>query len=183
MTAAERRGAAPVFPWADLALAPLDGLLAALPAVVVAGLPVYLVVWLTGLDDPARWVGLVLVGAFALVSAAAIYRPLAGFLRARALVDDDLLDDVVEDRVVGVTGATEVAGDRPSVSLRLDDGTTLVLAGDWVARLRRTGTFPSTTLRLIQLPRSRVVLGVLPLGDTFEPALVSDGASRGHEPV
>lgn len=173
MTPAERRGAAPRFPWEDVALSPLNGLLAAVPAVVLAGLPVYLVLWLTGLDDPVRWVGLVLVGAFALVSLTALSTALAGFFRARARIDDDLLDDVVEDRIVGVTGATEVLTDPPAVYLQLDDGDTVVLAGEYVARLRRTGMFPSTRLRLIQLPRSRLVLGVLPIGDAFQPAVVS----------
>ena len=42
MTPVERRTAAPRFPWFEVALAPLNGLLAAVPAVVLAGLPLYL---------------------------------------------------------------------------------------------------------------------------------------------
>ena len=119
MTPAERRVAVPPFPWNDLPLAPLNGLLAAVPVVVVAGLPLYVVLWLASVAEPERWVGLLLVSAFAYGTATALYVPIAGFLRARARVDDDLLDDVVEDRVVQVTDAVEVMTDPPAIYLRL----------------------------------------------------------------
>ena len=204
MTPAERRRAVPPFPWSDLPLAPLNGLLAAVPIVVIAGLPLYLVLWLASVDEPERWVGLVLVSAFAYGTAAALYTTLAGFLRARARVDDDLLDDVVEDRIVHVTDAVEVVTDPPALYLRLasasvrDEGEgrgeagcegegegegeaeTIVLRGEYLTRLRRTGRFPSTTLRVIQLPRSRAVVGILPLGDDLPPVFVS---GRDHRPV
>ena len=173
MTPGERAAAAPRFPWADLALAPLSGVLAAVPAVGLVGLPLYLAIWLADVDEPGRWASFVGVSAFLLATAFAFFSALAGFLRARARIDDDLLDDVVEDRVVGVTEATGVVTDPPAVYLRLDDGSTVVLRGEYVARLRRTGTFPSTRLRLVQLPQSRAVLGVLPLGDTLPAAFVS----------
>lgn len=183
MTPAERRSAAPR-PWGDLALAPLNGVLATVPAVVVAGLPLYLALWLAQVDAPAGWVGLVIVAVFGLTSAATFAVALGGFLRARARVDDDLLDDEVEDRVVDVTTAVEIVGDAPAVYLRLagagaHDGETLVLRGEYVARLRRTGCFPTTTLRLVQLPGSRAVIGLLPLGDAFPSAFVS---GRDHRP-
>lgn len=111
MTHPERRGAVPPFPWSDLPLTPLNGLLAAVPIVVLAGLPLYVGLWLARVSEPERWVGLVLVSAFAYGTAAALYATLGGFLRARARVDDDLLDDVVEDRIVHVADAVEVVCD------------------------------------------------------------------------
>lgn len=185
MTPAERRSAAPRWPWSDLALAPLTGVLAAVPAVVLAGLPLYLTLWLASVDAPARWVSLLAVGVFAAASAGAFYLALGGFLRARARIDDDLLDDQVDDRIVDVTGGVEVLGDPPTFYLRLAGagaahGETIVLIGEYVTHLRRTGCFPSTTLRLVQLPRSRAVLGILPLGDVFQPPVVS---RRDHRPV
>ena len=110
---------------------------------------------------------------------------LVGFLRARARIDDDLLDDEVEDRIVAVTDGVAVVADPPALYLRLEgsgpDGPeTVVLTGDYLTRLRRTGCFPATTLRLIQLPRSRAVVGVLPMGEVLPLASVS-GAD--HRPV
>ena len=64
MTPAERRCAAPRFPWSDIALAPLNGVLAVVPAVVLAGLPLYLILWLAGVDEPGGWVSLLGLGAF-----------------------------------------------------------------------------------------------------------------------
>ena len=198
MTPTERRVAVPPFPWSDLPLAPLNGLLAAVPAVVLAGLPLYLVLWMASVSEPERWVGLVLVSAFAYGTAAGIYTTLAGFLRARARVDDDLLDDVVDDRIVQVMDAVEVVCDPPAIYLRLAsaraqdadadvgdvertrEAETIVLRGEYLTRLRRTGRFPSTTLRLIQLPRSRAVLGILPQGDDVQPRFVS---GNDHRPV
>ena len=115
----------------------------------------------------------------------ALYAALGGFLRARARIDDDLLDGEVEDRVVQVTDAVAVVADPPALYLRLDgeapDGPeTVVLIGDYLTRLRRTGCFPATTLRLIQLPQSRAVVGVLPMGDVLPLPSVS-GAD--HRPV
>lgn len=66
MTAAgERRAAAPRFPWGDMALSPIDGLLAAVPAVTFVALPLYVALWLAGDGAPERWAGFVLVSAFA----------------------------------------------------------------------------------------------------------------------
>ncbi len=42
------------------------------------------------------------------------------------------------------------------------------------------GRLPSTALRLVQLPRSRTVLGILPPGDDFQPRFVS---GNDHRPV
>ena len=91
----------------------------------------------------------------------------------------------VEDRVVQVTDAVAVVADPPVLYLRLDGGTadgpeTIVLVGDYLTRLRRTGCFPSTTLRLIQLPRSRAVVGILPMGEVLPLAYVS---GTDHRPV
>lgn len=185
MTPAERRTAAPQWPWSDLALAPLTGVLAAVPAVVVAGLPLYLAMWLADVDEPGRWVSLLAVSAFALASAGALYEALGGFLRARARIDDDLLHDEVDDRIVDVTGGVEVLGDPPALYLQLagaeaEASEAIVLIGEYVARQRRTGCFPATTLRIVQLPVSRAVLGVLPLGDVVQPVAVS---RRDHHPV
>ena len=175
----------PRFPWCDIALAPLSGVLAAVPAAALAGLPLWVVLWLVGADEPGRWVSLLTLGAFGLPWVAALYAALGGFLRARARVDDDLLDDMVEDRVVQVADAVEIVTDPPAIYLRLESGEsedreTIVLTGEYVSRLRRTGFFPSTSLRLVQLPRSRAVVGLLPLGDTFEPALLS---GTDHRPL
>lgn len=202
----------PPFPWRDLPLAPLNGLLAAVPIVVIAGLPLYLVLWLASISEPQRWVGLLLVSAFAYGTAAALYTTIGGFLRARARVDDDLLDDMVEDRIVQVADAVEVVCDPPAIYLRLvsagapnEGGSrsgggggsgaqaggetdaeaearveTIVLRGEYLTRLRRTGRFPSTTLRLVQLPRSRAVVSILPLGDDLQPAFVS---GQDHRPM
>lgn len=184
MTPAERRQAAPRLPWSDLASAPLNGVLAAVPTAVLAGLPLYLVLAVAGIDDPERWAALVSIAAFAYAVMRAVYPALGGFLRARARIDDDLLDDEVDDRVVEVTAGIEVGSDPPALYLQLAgagaaDGETIVLTGDYLTHLRRTGCFPSTTLRLVQLPRSRVVLGILPLGEALQPAAVS---GRDHRP-
>jgi hypothetical protein len=130
-------------------------------------------------------VRLVAVGAFAVASGAAIASTVGDFLRARARIDDDLLDDEVDDRVVQVVDAVEVLSDPPAMYLRIEaespgGAETIVLRGDYLTRLRRTGVFPSTALRLVQLPRSRAVVGVLPMGDPVRPGLVS-GAN--HRPV
>ncbi len=210
MTHTERRHAVPPFPWRDLPLAPLNGLLAAVPIVVIAGLPLYLVLWLASISEPQRWVGLLLVSAFAYGTAAALYTTIGGFLRARARVDDDLLEDMVEDRIVQVADAVEVVCDPPAIYLRLvsagalNEGgggggrgahagsetdaeaeveaqaETIVLRGEYLTRLRRTGRFPSTSLRLVQLPRSRAVVSILPLGDDLQPAFVS---GQDHRPM
>ena len=82
--------AAPRFPWGDLALAPLNGVLAAVPAVALAGLPLYLAMWVAGVSEPGRWASFVGVSAFGLAVASAFYVSIAAFLRARARVDDDL---------------------------------------------------------------------------------------------
>ena len=184
MTHAERRQAVTPFPWSDLPLTPLNGLLAAVPIVVLAGLPLYVVLWLASISEPERWVGLVLVSAFAYGTAAALYTTIGGFLRARARVEDDLLDDMVEDRIVQVAEAVEVVCDPPAIYLRLAgpiaEAETIVLSGEYLTRLRRTARFPSTTLRLVQLPRSRAVVGILPLGDDLQPAFVS---GQDHRPL
>ena len=184
MTPAERRCAVPRFPWSDIALAPLNGVLArSAPAVVLAGLPLFLILWLVGVGEPGGWVSLLGLGAFGLTSAMALYTALGGFLRTRARIDDDLLDDEVEDRVVQVTDAVAVVADPPVLYLRLDGGTadgleTIVLIGDYLTRLRRTGCFPSTTLRVIQLPRSRAVVGLLPMGEVLPLEYVSGTDDR-----
>ena len=185
MTPAERRCAAPRFPWSDIALAPLNGVLAVVPAVVLAGLPLYLILWLAGVGEPGGWVSLLGLGAFGLTSAGALYTALAGFLRTRARLDDDLLDGEVEDRVVQVTDAVAVVADPPALYLRLlgeapDGPETIVLIGDYLTRLRRTGCFPATMLRLIQLPQSRAVVGVLPMGDLLPLPAVS---GTDHRPM
>ena len=188
----------PRFPWSDLALAPINGMLAAVPAVVVAGLPLYLVLWMADVYDPGRWAGLVGIGAFGLACAAALFTSLGGFLGTRRRIDDDLLDDEVEDRIVRVSRVVGIVGEPPAFYLRLDrdatdrdagdsgaidggsDSETIVLRGDYLTRLRRTGCFPSTGLRLIQLPRSRAVVGILPMGETLPIAFVS---GRDHRPT
>lgn len=185
MTHGERQSVRPRLAWEDLALAPLNGLLAAVPAAVLVGLPLYLVLWIGGTDEPGRWVRLVAVGAFAVASGAAIASTVGDFLRARARIDDDLLDDEVDDRVVQVVDAIEVLSDPPAMYLSIEaestaGAETIVLRGDYLTRLRRTGAFPSTTLRLVQLPRSRAVVGVLPMGDPLRPATVS---AADHRPV
>ena len=125
------------------------------------------------------------LGVFGLTSAVALYTALGEFLRTRARIDDDLLDGEVEDLVVRVTDAVAVVADPPALYLRLvgevpDRPETIVLTGDYLTRLQRTGCFPSTTLRLIQLPKSRVVVGVLPMGDVLQPLSVS---GKDHRPV
>lgn len=179
----------PRFPWTEVALAPINGVLAAVPAVVVAGLPLYLVLWLADIDDPGRWAGLVGIGAFGLAWAAALYTSIGSFLGTRRRIDDDLLDDEVEDRIVRVTEAVGIVGEPPVFYLRLDadttgdsggGGETIVLRGDYLTPLRRTGCFPSTGLRLIQLPRSRVLVGVLPMGEALP---IFFGSERDHRPT
>lgn len=173
MTEAERRAAAPRFPWGDLALAPLNGVLAAVPAVVLAGLPLYLGMWLAGVDEPGRWASFTGVGAFGVAVAAALYTSLGGFLRARARVDDDLLDDEVDERVLEVNEAVGIVMEPPVMYLRFVDGDTVTLKGDYVSLLRHAGDFPSTVVRLVQLPRSRAVVGIVPLGEPLTAAFVS----------
>lgn len=181
MTPAERRLAAPRFPWADLALAPLDGLLAAVPAVVLGGLPLYVALWLSGIGEPGRWASLVAVGAFALAMGAALFTSLRAFLQLRARLDDDLLDDEVDERVVEVNEAIGIVCDPPVMYLRFVDGGTVTLRGDYVAALRQRGDFPSTWLRLVQLPHSRAVVTVEPRGEPLIAAYVSGADHRATE--
>ncbi len=173
MTEGERLAATPRFPWGDLALAPLNGLLAAVPAVVLAGLPLYVGLWLADANEPGRWASFVAVGAFGLAAASAIYTSLGGFMRARARADDDLLDGEVDDRVVEVVDAIGVVADPPVMYLRFADGETITLNGDYLTRLRQHGDFPSTVVRLAQLPRSRAVVGARALGEPLPVAFVS----------
>lgn len=180
MTPAERRAAAPRFPWFDVALAPLNGLLAAVPAVVLAGLPLYLAMWLAGVDEPGRWASFVGVGAFGLAMAAALYTSIAAFLRARERVDDDLLDDEVDDLVAEVNEAIGIVTEPPVMYLRFVNGDTVTLRGDYVAQLRHEGHFPSTVVRLVRLPQSRAVVGVRPLGEPLVAAFVS---GKDHHPT
>lgn len=180
MTPAERRAAAPRFPWADLALAPLDGLLAAVPAVVLGGLPLYVALWLGGIGEPGRWASFVAVGAFGLAMAAAMGTALRAFMRTRARVDDDLLDDEVEERVVEVNEVIGIVTDPPVMYVRFVDGDTVTLRGDYVTRLNQRGDFPSTWLRLVQLPASRAVVAVTPVG---EPLLAAFVSGKDHRPT
>ncbi len=180
MTAAERRRAQPRLAWHELALAPLSGLLAAVPAVVVAGLPLYVILWLTGVDEPGRWVSFVAVTAFGLASAVPIAATLREFLRARARIDDDLLDDEVEERVLAINEAIGIVMDPPVMYLRSVSGETVTLRGDYVADLREGGDFPSTLVRLVQLPRSRAVVSVSPVG---EPLIAAFVAGLDHRPT
>ncbi|MBP7777842.1 MAG: hypothetical protein KA371_11980 [Acidobacteria bacterium] len=180
MTRDERAAAVPRFPWSDLALAPLSGLLAAVPAVVLAGLPLYLFLWLTGFDEPGRWVRFVAVAAFGVASAMAIATTLGEFLRARARIDDDLLEDEVEERVMELNEAIGIVTDPPVMYLRGVTGETVTLRGDYVADLRDKGDFPSTFVRLVQLPRSRAVVSVSPVGEPLTAAFV---AGLDHRPT
>lgn len=181
MTDAERRSAAPRFPWGDLALAPLNGILAAVPAVVLAGLPVYLALWLTGVDEPGRWASFVGVAAFGVAVASALYTSIGAFLRARARVDDDLLDGEVDERVLEVNEAVGIVIEPPVMYLRFVDGDSVTLRGDYVARQRQRGDFPSTLVRLVQLPHSRAVVSVTPLGEPLVAAFVSGADHRPAE--
>lgn len=180
MTRAERRAAAPRFPWGDLALSPIDGLLAAVPAVTFVGLPLYLVLWLAGDGAPERWAGFVVVSAFAFGVGRTLFTSLRAFLRHRARVDDDLLDDEVEERVVEVNEAIGIVSDPPVMYVRFVDGDSVTLRGEYVHGLRQRGDFPSTWIRLVQLPQSRVVVAVEPRG---EPLLAAFVSSRDHAPT
>ena len=181
MTDAERRAAAPRFPWGDVALAPLNGILAAVPAVVLAGLPVYLALWLAGVDEPGRWASFIGVGAFGAAVATALYTAIGTFLRARARVDDDLLDDEVDERVVEVNEAVGIVMEPPVMYLRFVDGESVTLRGEYVAHLRHASDFPSTVVRLVQLPRSRVVVGITAVGEPLVAAFVSGTDHRATE--
>jgi len=181
MTDAERRAAAPPFPWGEVALAPLNGILAAVPAVVLAGLPIYLALWLSGVDEPGRWASFVGVGAFGAAVATALYTSIGTFLRARARVDDDLLDDEVDERVVEVNEAVGIVMEPPVMYLRFVDGDTVTLRGDYVAHLRHASDFPSTVVRLVQLPHSRAVVGITPVGVPLVAAFVSGTDHRPTE--
>ena len=180
MTAAERRAAAPRFPWGDLALSPIDGLLAAVPAVTFVALPLYVVLWLAGDGAFERWAGFVLVGSFAFGMGRTVFTSLRAFLRHRARVDDDLLDDEVEERLVEVNEAIGVVSDPPVMYVRFVDGDSVTLRGDYVHGLRQRGDFPSTWIRLVQLPRSRAVVSVEPRGERLLAAFVS---GRDHAPA
>lgn len=180
MTPAERRAAAPRFPWGDVALSPIDGLLAAVPAVAFVGLPLYVVLWLTGGGAPERWAGFVVVSAFAFGLGRALVTSLGAFLRTRARVDDDLLDDEVEERLVEVNEAIGVVSDPPVMYVRFVDGDSVTLRGDYVHGLRQRDDFPSTWIRLVQLPQSRAVVSVEPRG---EPLLAAFVSGREHAPA
>lgn len=180
MTAAERRAAAPRFPWGDLALSPIDGLLAAVPAVTFVGLPLYLALWLAGDGAPERWAGFVVVSAFAFGVGRTLFTSLRAFLRHRARVDDDLLDDEVEEREVEVNEAIGIVSDPPVLYVRFLDGDSVTLRGDYVTALRQRDDFPSTRIRLVQLPQSRVVVSVEPRG---EPLLAAFVSGRDHTPA
>lgn len=173
MTPAERRAAAPRFPWGDLALSPIDGLLAAVPAVTFVGLPLYLVLWLAGDGAPERWAGFVVVSAFAFGVGRTEFTSLRAFLRHRARVDDDLLDDEVEERLVEVNEAIGIVSDPPVMYVRFVDGDSVTLRGDYVTALRQRDDFPSTWIRLVQLPRSRAVVTVEPRDTPLVAAFVS----------
>ena len=181
MTPAERGRAVPRFPWSDLATAPLNGILAAVPALVLGGLPLYLALLLAGVAEPGRWPSFVGVVAFGVACVAALYSSIGAFLRARARVDDDLLDDDVDDRVVDINEAIGIVTDPPVMYLRFVNGETVTLKGDYVAQLRQTGDVPSTVLRLVQLPRSRAVVGVHALGEPLTAAFVSGADHRPTE--
>ena len=181
MTDAERRAAAPRFPWGDVALAPLNGILAAVPAVVLAGLPIYLALWLAGVDEPGRWASFVGVGAFGAAVATALYTSIGAFLRTRARVDDDLLNDDVDERVLEVNEAVGIVIEPPVMYLRFVNGDSVTLRGDYVAHLRQAGDFPSTLVRLVQLPHSRAVVGIVPLGEPLVAAFVSGADHRPTE--
>ena len=180
MTPAERRAAVPRFPWGDLALSPIDGLLAAVPAVTFVGLPLYLVLWLAGDGAPERWAGFVVVSAFALGVGRTVFTSLRAFLRHRARVDDDLLDDEVEERVVEVNEVIGIVTDPPVMYVRFIDGDSVTLRGDYVTALRQRDDFPSTWIRLVQLPHSRAVVTVEPRGTPLLAAFVS---GRDHTPT
>ena len=64
--------------------------------------------------------------------------------------------------------------------LRFVDGDTVTLRGDYVTRLRDQGDFPSTVVRVVQLPSSRAVLGVTPVGEPLIAAFVS---GKDHQPT
>ena len=181
MTDAERRAATPRFPWGDVALAPLNGILAAVPAVVLAGLPIYLALWLAGVDEPGRWAAFIGVAAFGVAVATALYTSIGAFLRARARVDDDLLDDEVDERVLEVNEAVGIVIEPPVMYLRFVNGDSVTLRGDYVAHLRQAGDFPSTIVRLVQLPHSRAVVAVVPLGEPLVAAFVSGADHRPTE--
>lgn len=158
-------------------MSPLDGLLAAVP-----GLPLYVVLWLAGGSEPERWVGFVVVGAFAFGMGRAIVTALGGFLRYRARVDDDLLDDEVEERVVEVNEAIGIVADPPAMYVHFVDGGSVTLRGDYLHALRQRGDFPSTWIRLVQLPQSRVVVTVEPRGEPLIAAFVSGADHQATEP-
>lgn len=180
MTPAERRAATPRFPWGDVALSPLDGLLAAVPAVAFVGLPLYVGLWIAGEQEPERWTGLVVVAAVALGAGRALFASLREFLRTRARVDDDLLDDEVEERLAEVNEAIGVLSDPPVMYVRFVDGDSVTLRGDYVSALRQRGDFPSTWIRLVQLPQSRTVVAIEPRGVPLLAAFVS---GRDHTPT
>ncbi len=181
MTDAERRAATPRFPWGEVALAPLNGILAAVPAVVLAGLPIYLVLWLIGVDEPGRWAAFIGVGAFGAAMATALYTSIGAFLRTRARVDDDLLDGEVDERVVEINEAVGIVIEPPVMYLRFVDGDSVTLRGEYVAHLRHASDFPSTIVRLVQLPRARTVVGIVPLGEPLVAAFVSGADHRPTE--
>lgn len=180
MTPDERTAAVPRFPWGELALAPLNGLLAAVPAVAIVGLPLYLVMWLAGVYEPGRWASFVAVSAFGMAVAAALFKTTRAFLGARARVDDDLLDGEVDDHVMEINEAIGIVTDPPVMYLRGVTGETVTLKGDYVANLRDGGHFPSTFVRLVQLPRSRAIVSVAAVGEPLTAAFV---AGLDHRPT
>lgn len=180
MTPDERAAATPRFPWGELVLAPINGLLAAVPFVVLAGLPLYLVMWAAGASEPGQWASFVAVCAFGVATASAIYASLRAFLSARERVDDDLLGDEVDERVLELNEAIGIVTEPPVMYLRFVNGDTVTLRGDYVAHLRHAGDFPSTVIRLVQLPQSRAVVTVSPLG---EPLIAAFVAGSDHQPT
>jgi hypothetical protein len=61
------------------------------------------------------------------------------------------------------------------------NGDSVTLRGDYVAHLRQAGDFPSTIVRLVQLPHSRAVVAVVPLGEPLVAAFVSGADHRPTE--
>ncbi len=163
----------PRFPWGELALAPLSGLLAAVPAVVLGGLPLYVALWLADVDAPAGWAAFLGVAVFAVAAIAALASAIGAYLRLRERLREDLEDGEVEERVVEVNEAIGVVTDPPVIYLRFIDGDTVTLRGDYVAELSGQGQVPSTALRLAQLPRSRAVAGAYGVGQPLLAAFVS----------
>lgn len=82
--------------------------------------------------------------------------------------------------MVEVNEAIGIVIDPPVMYVRFVDGDSVTLRGDYVHALRQRGDFPSTWIRLVQLPRSRVVVAAEPRGEPLIAAFVSD---RYYRPV